>query len=132
MGEAREEIEAAGGQIVAVFQYPGDQVREFCDGEDVAFDCLGDPQIEAYRAVGLGKGSFGEYLGAKIIGPTVKAAVKGHFVGDPKGGYVSLQPATFVVDREGRVAYAHYNDDAADNAPTHEVVEAVRRTGEAA
>ena len=127
MGEAHEDIRAAGGEAIAVFQYPGDRTRDFCREREVPFDCLGDPQVEGYSAVGLGKGSWREYLGPQLIGSTLKAAMKGHFVGNPKGGDVSIRPATFVVGRDGRVLYAHYNEDAADNAPSKQVIEALRQ-----
>ncbi len=126
MGEAHEEIRAAGADVVAVFQYHGTDTRDFCREQDVPFDCLGDPEIEGYRAVGLGEGGVKEYLGLRTVGPTIKAAMEGHFVGSPQGGDVSIQPATFVVGSDGRVAYAHYNEDAPDNAPNAEVLEAVR------
>ncbi len=112
--------------MLAVFQYHGTDTRDFCRERDVPFDCLGDPEIEGYRAVGLGKGGVKEYLGVQTLVPTVKAAFKGHFVGSPQGGDVSIRPATFVIGRDGRAAYAHYNEDAADNAPTEEVLEALR------
>jgi peroxiredoxin len=35
-------------------------------------------------------------------------------------------PGTFVVARDGRLAYAHYNKDQSDNPPMEEVLEAVR------
>jgi peroxiredoxin len=127
LGEAHNDIRAAGGDVVAVFQYPGNETRDFCRGRRVPFDCLGDPQVDGYAAVGLGRGRVREYLGPQLIVSTLKAAAKGHLVGNPKGGDISIRPATFVVDREGRVAYAHYNEDAADNAPEEEVTEAVRR-----
>ena len=112
--------------MLAVFQYHGAETRDFCRERDVPFDCLGDPEIEGYRAVGLGKGGVKEYLGVQTLVPTVKAAMQGHFVGSPQGGDISIRPATFVIGRDGRVAYAHYNEDAADNAPTAEVLEALR------
>lgn len=125
MGEAHDDIRSAGGDVLAVFQYHGTETRDFCREREVPFDCLGDPEVEGYRAVGLGKGGFSEYLGIQTLIPTVKAAMKGHFVGSPQGGDISIRPATFVVGRDGRVAYAHYNADASDNAPTDEVLEAL-------
>ena len=127
MGEAYEEVRAAGADVVAVFQYQGTDTRDFCREHETPFDCLGDPEIEGYRAVGLGEGGLKEYLGLQTVGPTVKAALEGHFVGSPQGGDVSIQPATFVVGRDGRVLYAHYNEDAPDNAPNDEVLEALSR-----
>ncbi len=127
MGEAREDLRAAGADVVAVFQYRGAETEAFCVDQGVPFDCLGDPDLEGYDAVGLRKGGVREYLGPQMLKSTLAAAKEGHFVGNPKGGSIALNPGTFVVDREGRVAYAHYNEDSADNAPDEDVLEAVRR-----
>ena len=127
MGEAHEEIRAAGADVVAAFQYHGAETADFCADQGVPFDCLGDPDLEAYDAVGLGKGGLREYLGPQMLKSTIAAAKEGHFVGNPKGGSIALNPGTFVVDREGRVAYAHYNEDSADNAVNEDVLEAIRR-----
>jgi peroxiredoxin len=128
LGEDLEGIRAAGGDVVAAFQYTGAQTRDFCADQGVFFDCLGDPELEGYDAVGLGKGSIKQYLGPQMLKATIAAAREGHLVGNPKGGDISLNPGTFVVGRDGAVLYAHYNDDSADNAPSHEVLEALRRT----
>ena len=127
MGEAHDDIRAAGGDVIAVFQYAGERTRDFCREREVPFDCLGDPRVEGYAAVGLGKGKWREYLGPQLIGSTVKAAMKGHLLGNPQGGDISISPATFVIGRDGRVVYAHYNEDAADHAPTPQVIEALER-----
>jgi len=127
LGEAHDEILAAGGDVVAVFQYSGEEVRDFCADQGVDFDCLGDPDLEGYDAVGLGKGGLKEYLGPQMLKSTIAAAKEGHFVGNPKGGAISLEPGTFVVGADGRVVLAHYNKDASDNASNEDVLEAVRR-----
>lgn len=126
MGEDHEEIRSAGGEVVAIFQYEASDTEEFCRERGAPFDCLGDKDLDAYDAVGLGKGKLTQYLGPQMIKETVKAATEGHLVGSPQGGDVSLNPGTFVVDRQGRVVLAHYNADSADNAPSGDVLEAVR------
>ena len=126
MGEAYEEIRAAGGDVVAVFQYRADPTFHFCRKRDVPFDCLGDPEREGYHAVGLEKGSMREYIGPQLVGGFVRAARKGAFAGNPKGGDVTQRPGTFVVGTDGRVVLAHYNKDSADNPPLDEVLAAVR------
>ncbi len=113
--------------MVAVFQYSGDETRDFCANQGVTFDCLGDPELDGYDGVGLGGGGLRQWLGPQMLKATMEAAREGHLVGRPKGGDMSLNPGTFVVDRDGTVLYAHYNEDSADNAPGQDVVEAVRR-----
>lgn len=126
MGEALDEIRDAGGDAVAVFQYDGPDTQGFCTEQGVPFDCLGDPKLDGYAAVGLGKGSLWQYLGPQMFGAILAAAREGHFVGLPRGGSIALNPGTFVVGRDGEVLFAHYNADSADNALSAEVIEAVR------
>lgn len=114
--------------MVAAFQYSGAKTRDFCRDHGVPFDCLGDPELESYDAVGLGKGSIKQYLGPQMLKATIAAVREGHLVGNPKGGDISLNPGTFVVGRDGTVLYAHYNEDSADNAPSQKVLEALRQT----
>jgi peroxiredoxin len=119
-----DELRSAGGDVVAIFQYRAESTRNFCRHRGVPFDCLGDPDREGYRSVELRRGERKEFLGLKIVPGWVRAARKGAMVGLPKGD-IAQRPGTFVIDREGRVLYAHYNKDSTDNAPISELVAAV-------
>ena len=126
MSEAHDEIRGAGGDVVAVFQYRAGSAANFCRKREATMDCLGDPEREAYRAVGLERGGMGEVMaGPKAIGGMLKAARKGH-IPHWQGGDVRQMPGTFVGGRDGRVALAHYNEDSSDNPPIGAVLEAVR------
>jgi peroxiredoxin len=125
LGEAHEEIRAAGGDVVAVFQYRAEPTFHFCRKRDVPFDCLGDPQREGYHAVGLERGPAREYIGPQLAKGFLRAARHGALPGRPVGD-VAQHPGTFVVSPEGRVVYAHYHKDSADNPPIGELLEAVR------
>jgi len=122
---AHEEIRALGGDIVAVFQYRAEPTSHFCRQRGVPFDCLGDPDREAYHAVGLESGGPLEYMGPRAMLGWVRAAAHGKFGGVPKGD-VSQRPGTFVIARDGTVAFAHYNRNSADNPSNEEVIAAVR------
>jgi peroxiredoxin len=125
LGAAHEEIRSLGGDVVAVFQYRADPTFHFCRRRDVPFDCLGDPEREAYHAVGLERGGPLEYLGPKAAVGWLKAAAHGNFAGVPQGD-TAQRPGTFVVAPDGRVAFAHYNRNSADNPSNDELLEAVR------
>ncbi len=127
MSEAHEEIRSAGGDVIAVFQYRAQPVRNFCRQRGATVDCYGDPDREAYRELALAEYSAMDFIGPKQALTTLKAATKGHFVGLPKGGDVKQSPGTFVIGSDGRVLLAHYNGDSADNAPMDEVMDAVRK-----
>jgi peroxiredoxin len=130
LDQARGEFQAAGGDVVAVFQNRGRQVRDFCHHRGVGLECVGDPRREGYDAVGLKKGSWTEYLGPQLAKRYVRAARSGYLPGMPKGD-VAQRPGTFVVGTDGRIAFAHYNRDSSDNPTTDAVVAAVREAARA-
>lgn len=125
MGKAHDEIRSLGGDIVAVFQYRAEPTFHFCRKRGTPFDCLGDPEREAYHEVGLEDGGLLEYMGPKAAVGWVKAAAHGNFGGAPEGD-VAQRPGTFVVASDGRVVLAHYNRNSADNPANEELIEAVR------
>lgn len=125
MGEAYEDFRAAGADVVAVFQYRGEPTRNFCRRRGVSFNCLGDPERELYHAVGLERGGPREVIGPQLAKGFLRAARHGALPGVPKGD-VNQRPGTFVLDREGNVAFAHYNRDSADNVDTSELLRVVR------
>ena len=126
MGEAYDRFRAAGGDIVAVFQYRAEPTANFCRKRKVPFDCLGDPQREGYHAVGLERGPASEYVGPQLAKGFMRAARHGAFPGRPVGD-VAQRPGTFVVAPDGTVAFAHYNKDSADNPDTDELLRVVER-----
>ena len=132
MGEHHEEFREAGADVVAIFQYRADPTFHFCRKRGVPFECLGDPERNAYHEVGLESGSMKEYIGPQLVTGFVRAARKGAFAGNPKGGDVSQRPGTFVVGADGTVAYAHYNKDSADHPPIEELLSVVRGLGKPA
>jgi peroxiredoxin len=125
LGEAHEEFRKAGADVVAVFQYRAEPTYNFCRKRNLPFDCLGDPERAAYHAVGLERGSAKEYVGPQLAKGFLRAARHGALPGRPVGD-VAQRPGTFVVSPEGRVLYAHYHRDSADNPPISEVLSAVR------
>jgi peroxiredoxin len=125
LDEALEEIRSAGGDVVCVFQYRAAPTRNFCRQRGVELECLGDPELAGYDAVGLERGGVKELASPKVAIAGLRAAAKGQLPGKPEGD-TTLMPATFVVDSEGKVRFAHYNADQSDNPPMEPVLEAVR------
>ena len=130
MGEAHEQFKKAGADVVAVFQYRAEPTYNFCRKRGVPFDCLGDPEREAYHAVGLERGSAKEYVGPQLAKGFLRAARHGALPGRPVGD-VAQRPGTFVVSPEGKVLYAHYHKDSSDNPPMSELLAAVRESAPA-
>jgi peroxiredoxin len=125
LDEALEEIRSAGGDVVCVFQYRAEPTRNFCRQRGVELECLGDPELAGYDAVGLERGGVKEIASPKVAIAGLRAAAKGRLPGKPEGDRL-LMPATFVVDPGGKVRFAHYNADQSDNPPMEPVLEAVQ------
>jgi peroxiredoxin len=125
LDRAREQLRQEGGDVVSVFMYRPEPTRNFCRQRGVDLECLGDPEREAYRAVGLERGGPKELYHPRAGARLVRAALKGAVAGKPEGDTRQM-PGTFVVGRDGRVVFAHYNRDQSDNPDTEEVLEAVR------
>jgi peroxiredoxin len=125
LGRHYKELQEAGADVVAIFQYRAEPTFHFCRKRGLPFDCLGDPEREGYHAVGLERGSAREYIGPQLAKGFLRAARQGQFAGVPKGD-VAQRPGTFVVSPEGVVVYAHYHRDSSDNPPMEDVIGAVR------
>jgi peroxiredoxin len=123
-----DELRSAGGDVVAIFQYRAEPTLSFCRSRGVPFDCYGDPTKAGYNAVGLGRGVRREYIGLKVYRSWFRAAKVGAFVGRPQGD-IAQRPGTFVVDRTGTVALAHYNVSSPDNPPMSAVIAALAEVG---
>lgn len=130
IGRANEDFAAAGAEVVAIFQYSAEATRDFCASRKVPFDCLGDPLREAYGEVSVGRGGRDQVLGRKIARKYLQTIARSRVVGGgSQGGDMQQLPGTFVVDREGRVLFAHYAVSSADNPPVADVLAAVRSQG---
>ena len=122
------EIQQAGGDVVAIFQYGAEATERFCEAREIPYECLGDPLRQGYEKVSLGRGGIREYLGWRVFKGWARNARKGVFVGRPQGD-VAQRPGTFVVDSSGRIMLAHYNEHSTDNVPVERVLAAVRQAG---
>ena len=126
MGEAHEEIRAAGGDVVAVFQYRADPRSTSAASAACRSTASAIPSARGTTPSGSSAVAPAEYIGPQLAKGFLRAARHGDVAGNPQGGDVAQRPGTFVVSPEGRVLYAHYNQDSADNPPVNDVLAAIR------
>jgi peroxiredoxin len=96
LATAEYQFDAAGTRVVIVYREGVDTVAESRAERGIPFDCVSD----LHRAL--------------------EAAA------DIDSSDVPQGPATFVVDRDARIVYAHRSVTADDNAPVADVLDAVR------
>jgi hypothetical protein len=80
---------------------------------------LSDPQREAYRAFGLGRGTAWQVmLSPDVIRGTARAREHGHSAELPPPGQDVMQMSgTFIVGTDGRIRLPYYYENIADHAP---------------
>jgi hypothetical protein len=123
----RKKFEQAGARLVVVGQGRPEQAEHFRESHDLDLELLVDRRREAYRAAGTKMATFNELLGPTVVAKGVRRALasrvhQGRTVGHPAqlGGVLVVMP-------DGSIPYAHLSEDASDNPPNDEVLEAVAR-----
>lgn len=121
---AMDELRAAGGDAVVVYKQDADTVSGKCDERGVAFDCLSDPERELEHATQLKRFKATRYA-AFSPRRLVQALRAGGRIGVVNSDILQGR-GTYVVGRDGRIAYAHISANAADIPPVADVLAAVR------
>jgi hypothetical protein len=118
-----ERIHAAGAELVVV----GSGTPNFIAGfrENTGFDgmILSDPQLSAYRAAGLRRGTWRNFnpLSAAYA---VRALARGHMQGRTQGD-ASQQGGVLVILPPDRIVFEHMSKVAGDNAPPADILRAL-------
>lgn len=109
----RPELEAEGTAIALVHQSSEEEAAPFFARYGLAdVPRVSDPSLRLYRALGLRRGSAGEFLSPKVVARAGAALLRGHAPGLLKGDGRQL-PGVFLV-RDGAVVAAFRHKTAAD------------------
>jgi peroxiredoxin Q/BCP len=118
-----QRIEAAGLTTIVLYHSPADKLADAQDNA-APFDLVADPAKQIFKAYRVEQGLRG------LVSPTVmRDYVKALVAGYPPGmltsdGGVTGNPADFIIDASGRVAFARYGRHYADSLEAAEVIEA--------
>lgn len=112
-------------RLVAVLPAPPDDVARLRRALDLSCTLLCDPDWEAHRALGLGRGGFRSvWLARRAVTGYLRLVAGGRRPRWPRQDIYRLG-GTAVLDRSGRIAWLHAARDASDYAPPGEIVAAV-------
>jgi peroxiredoxin len=120
----KDQLDASGARVVIVYSEPVEFVSRACARRGIPFDCLSDSRRELEMAAQIERFSIGRYA-AFSPRKLVSALRSGSHIGKATTGLLQGR-ATFVVDQNARIAYAHTSVNAADIAPIADVLAAVR------
>lgn len=120
----RSKFEATGARLVVIGQGTPEQAAHFRDSHKLDLPMYVDKSRESYKAAGTKVGTVAELLGPRVVAKGTAAAARdgvrqGRTVGHPAqlGGVMVVKPGN-------EIAYAHLADDAGDNPPNDEVLQA--------
>jgi peroxiredoxin len=119
-------LEALGLTTVVLFHSPAAKV-EASRRDRAPFDLVPDPDKRIFRAYGVETGVAG------LFSPVVmRDYARALAAGFPPGmltsdGGITGNPADFIIDADGRIAFAHYGQHYADSLTASELAQVRRR-----
>ncbi len=111
-----EEIKAAGLGVLAIGQGKVRHAVRYCGRLAPNIACICNEGDELYLEYGLREAGWGDLITKAVpnLKAGLRAASRGHTQGATTGN-IQMIPGTFIVDREGVIQVAHYNDYAGDH-----------------
>lgn len=115
----KDRIAQAGLGIAVVMPAPPAETAVFASRYAPGLTCLADPDLDAYRAYGLERGSlFQTFLNLKVWSAVARSRRKGYQVEPPPPGQDAMQMSgTFIISPSGRIELPYYYDHIADHPP---------------
>lgn len=114
LAENYGKITGAGGQLLLVLQSEPEVVSGQIEKDTLPFGIICDPDQKLYKKFGIQAAEDMRAMAdGKAFAKMAEAAVKGYQHGKYEGNELQL-PAAFVVDGNGKVAYAHYGKTVSD------------------
>jgi peroxiredoxin len=106
---------ALGAQVVAITQSKPEVLAAQLRTEPRPFPFLCDPERQAYRAFGLERGSKAMFFRPRVLLHYLRQMLRGWRIRRPGLGEDVLQlGGDFILDGNGRVAFAHPSTDPSD------------------
>ena len=126
LAENYDQITAAGGQVLVVLQSAPAGIAEQIGPDSLPFTIICDPQAALYEKFGIQPAaSMAKMADAGTMVKIAKATAAGYKHGAYEGNELQL-PASFVVDRERRISYAHYGKSAGDTPDVRSLAELLK------
>ena len=126
MDRAQQDIETAGARLVLIGQLTPRHAAHFRRRQGIELPVLADENRASYKAAGAKIATMNELLGPTVVAKGLMTTVQtGRFQTRTLGHPAQLGGA-MVIKPDGGVAWSHMSQDASDNAPPEEILEAVR------
>lgn len=126
MQRRHDEIRQLGGEVIVISFAGPERVAEYQRVHQLPFPVLADPELAAYRALGLGRAGWRKLMGWRVAVRYVALMFRGWLPRRPaKDENPHQLGGDFVLDGDGRIVYAYHSRDPADRPGVQELIDAL-------
>ena len=112
--------------MVAIGMGIPEMARDFRDKRDIKFPLLIDKERVSYKALKIKRGNANEVYGPAVVAKGALSVFKGNIQALPPRRTDRMQlGGVAVVAKGGEIIFIHRSQDASDNLPLDEVMEAL-------
>ena len=122
----RSKFEEAGVRLAVIGQGTPAHAAHFRDSHELDIPLYVDEGRESYKAAGTKIATFSELLGPRVVAKGVAASRRAGVVQGRTIGHAAQLGGVMVVGPGNEIVYVHLADDAGDNPPNDEVLQAAR------
>ena len=112
-----DEVTAKGGKLVFMLQSRRDILEKEFENMPLPFDIIMDPEMKIYEELEIKPAASMEELGGGKMGELMEKGAAAKAAGFSHGEYEGNEqqlPAMFMVDKDGKIEFAHYAKDIMD------------------
>lgn len=112
-----DEVTAKGGKLVFMLQSRRDILEKEFENIPLPFDIIMDPEMKIYEELEIKPAASMEELGGGKMGELMENGAAAKAAGFSHGEYEGNEqqlPAMFMVDKDGKIEFAHYAKDIMD------------------
>ncbi|MBL8057817.1 MAG: redoxin domain-containing protein [Anaerolineales bacterium] len=121
----QDDLRAAGLSLAAIGIGEPKHAQRYCGSLAPSVTCLVNKSLEAYRAYGLKQGQVLQLVGPQVLAAGARAVGHGHTQGETTGNALMLG-GVFVIDGQGIVRFADYDEYAGDHPVFAHILHAAR------
>jgi hypothetical protein len=126
LDRARKQFEEAGVNLVLIGQGTPRQAAEFRRRQGIQLPVLADHDRVSYKAAGTKVGGVTDLFSPQTVAKGLLATARTRRTQTRTIGHPGQLGGALVIAPDGRVAWSHMAEDASDNAPPEEILEAAR------
>jgi thioredoxin-dependent peroxiredoxin len=109
----QQKYAASGVEILAIVQSTEKRVKTYAEKKGVKFHLVPDRERKLYELYQVDVGGIGAFFAPQVTIATIRTTLKGNFHGAFEGAELQ-KPASFIIDPQGKLAFAYYGKNIAD------------------